>query len=428
MLPDCRAAETFSIPKFDLVKEDVEGLIDELKAYQSQFHDCFLRSESREHFFHYTVGQLSHFERKSIEPIALKVSGANVRPMQRFVSDTVWQNERIEARHRGLVQDDMGEENGVMIVDESSFVKKGNDSAGVSRQYCGSIGKVENSQVGVFAAYASRHGYAMVDKSLYVSEKWFEKDYDERRKKCRFPEELSFKTKPRLAAEMLAKLREENILQFRYVTADSIYGENDDFISEVEKHVGLTYFVSVGCDTLFWLRMPVTVKKTYKSGGEIRQKTALRDAANKPLKAKEFAENLNNSFWYRRKVSEGTKGPIEYEFTRRRVVLSKDGLPRKTVWLIIKRNLGEKKEYSFFLSNAPVSSRLKLFVWLSGMRWPIEQCFEEMKTELGFAQYEVRKFTGWHNHVLLTMLAHFFLWHTKIRLGKKSSVSYRVSS
>ena len=106
--------------------------------------------------------------------------------------------------------------------------------------------------------------------------------------------------------------------------------------------------------------------------------------------------------------------------SKRRVTLSRNGLPHKTVWLIIKRTIGGNPTYSYYMSNAPVSTRLKTFVWLSGIRWAIEQCFEETKSELGMDQYEVRKYAGWNHHILTCMLAHFFLWHLKIRLGKKA--------
>jgi len=109
-----------------------------------------------------------------------------------------------------------------------------------------------------------------------------------------------------------------------------------------------------------------------------------------------------------------------YAFARQRVPLCKDGLPERTVWLVIKRTFGANPTYAYYTSNAPVSTPFRTFVWLSGLRWAIEQCFEEAKTELGMAHYEVRKDAGWHHHMLTTMLAHFFLWHLKLRLGKKS--------
>jgi len=154
----------------------------------------------------------------------------------------------------------------------------------------------------------------------------------------------------------------------------------------------------------------------------------LEKTEKKPITVSTLAKNINDYFWYRRKVSEGTKGPIEYEFTKRRITLSNNGLPQKTVWLVIRRTIEDQPVYKYYLSNAPVSSRLSLFVWLSGIRWAVEQCFEETKSELGMDHYEVRKYTGWNHHILTCMLAHFFLWHLKIRLGKKSTIYYSIAA
>ena len=161
MLPECRQEEyLFSVPKFDVASSDVESFVDELRCFHDEYRDCFHRSETRENVFHYMVGQFSKLERKSIEPIARAVEDAKVRTMQRAVSGTNWDEEKLLAKYRSMVNDDMGDPDGVLLFDESGFVKKGKESAGVLRQYCGSVGKVENCQVGVFAAYASAHGYA----------------------------------------------------------------------------------------------------------------------------------------------------------------------------------------------------------------------------------------------------------------------------
>ena len=149
---------------------------------------------------------------------------------------------------------------------------------------------------------------------------------------------------------------------------------------------------------------------------------------NAPHTVATVAAHLPTSSWYRRKVAEGTKGPIEYAFARQQVTLCKDGLPDRTVWLVIKRTLGPEPSYAYAISNAPASTPLSTFVWLSGLRWAIEQCFEEGKTELGMDHYEVRKYAGWHHHMLTTMLAHFFLWQLKLHLGKKSASPHRVAA
>ena len=429
MLPTMRQDEhTYLVPKFDLEKKDVKGFSNELIGFHEQFADCFNRSESRDHFYNYMSGQFSDLERKSIEPIALAVKDGNVRAMQRFVSDAPWDDNKISIKYRSMVNDDLGSSNAAIIFDESSFIKKGNDSIGVARQYCGSIGKVDNCQVGVFASYTSEHGYTVVDKRLFIPEKWFTDEYRLRREKCGLPEDITFRTKPELASDMLKSLYAENILSFKYILADSVYGMSPEFIETVEAIPGTTYFVSVTKTTQCWLKQPLTITRKYQWAGRTKIKTILADSAGKPVAVSELARNINDYFWYRRKVSEGAKGPIVYEFTRRQVKLSNDGLPGKTVWLVIRRTIDADPEYSYFISNASTSVRLKTLVWLSGLRWAIEQCFEELKTELGMDHYEVRKYMGWHHHILTCLMAHFFLWHLKIRLGKKSTIHYAVAA
>jgi len=429
MLPECRTkGDVFSIPKFSVVKEDIDDFMQELEVFHGEFHDCFLRSEPRTNFFQYMVGQFSELERKSIEPIAMNMENGKVRSMQRFISDVMWDENKMLDKYRSMVNEDMGDQNGEVIFDESGFVKKGDNSAGVAKQYCGTAGKVENCQVGVYAAYASPHGYCLLDNNLFIPEKWFTDEYTERREKCKFPENSKFKTKPQLAADMFGELVKDDVLPFKFVVADTIYGNSTDFIEAIEVCPDKTYFVSISCSTKCWLKQPITRDKKYKYSGEIRSKQVLGKHEKKPLPVDTVAKNLNNYFWYRRTVSEGTKGPIEYEFTKRQVMLAKDGLPLKHVWLIIKRTLGDKPSYNYYISNAGENTPLKTFVWLSGIRWAIEQSFEETKSVLGMDHYEVRKIPGWKHHMITCMLAHFFLWHLKIRLGKKSTIYYFIAA
>lgn len=429
MLPEIRQTDyLYEVPKFELDRNDILGFAEELKGFHENFVDCFHRSESRENFFRYMSGQFSQLERKSIEPIAIAMEGGKIRAMQRFVSDAPWDDDEIEFKYRSLINEDLGHPDGAIIFDESGFIKKGDDSIGVARQYCGTVGKVDNCQVGVFAAYTSAYGYALIDKRLYIPEQWFTEEYSERRKKCKLPFGVEFKTKPQLAVDMLQDIAKQEQIPFRYVLADSVYANSPEFIEAVEALIRVTYLLQVPEDTLCWVKNPYTITKTYKYNGQVRTKKILSGQTKDPISVKTFANGINNFFWYRRKVSEGTKGPIEYEFTKKRIVLSHKGLPEKTVWLLIRRTLGREPQYSYFISNAPVSVRLPTLVWLSGLRWSVEQCFEETKTELGMDQYEVRKFPGWHHHILTCMLGHYFLWHLKIKLGKKSTSYYAVAT
>jgi SRSO17 transposase len=398
----------------------VEGFMDALQEFQSAFHDCFARSEPRAHFFDYMVGQLSPLERKSIEPMALQVEGGTIRGMQRFISDVIWDEEQMLWNYHHFVAEEMGDPEGVLMMDETGVVKKGVDSVGGARQYCGPLGKVENCQVGVFAGYASRHGYALVDKRLFLPEVWFTDAYARRRTRCNVPTELLFRSKPQLAAAMLQAVVHEGLLPFKYVVADCLYGNSPDFLDAIDACLGVTAFVAIPAETRCWHQAPRTMDKTYTYKGEVRSKRVVVGPAPEPYTAAALAASLPPSSWYRRQVAEGTKGPIVYAFARQRVTLCKDGLPERPVWLVIKRTGGAEPRFSYYISNAPASTPLRTFVWLSGLRWAMEQCFEESKTELGMDHYEVRKYAGWHHHMLTTMLAHFFLWHLKLRLGKKS--------
>ena len=220
----------------------------------------------------------------------------------------------------------------------------------------------------------------------------------------------------------------EGLLPFKYIVADCLYGNSPTFLDAVDACGGRTALVAVPSETRCWLQCPQTEAKSYTYKGETRAKRVVVAPDSAPSTVATVATSLPASRWYRRKVSEGTKGPIAYAFARQRVTLCKEGLPDRTVWLVIKRTLGAEPSYAFAISHAPASTPLSTLVWLSGLRWAVEQCFEEGKTELGMAHYEVRKYAGWHHHMLMTMLAHFFLWHLKIHVGKKSPGAHGVTS
>ena len=342
MLPEIRQTDyLYEVPKFELDLNDILGFAEELKGFHENFADCFHRSESRDNFFRYMSGQLSQLERKSIEPIAIAMEGGKVRAMQRFVSDAPWDDENIECKYRSLVSEDLGHPDGAIIFDESGFVKKGDDSIGVARQYCGTVGKVENSQTGVFAAYTSVYGYALVDKRLYIPEQWFTEDYSERRKKCKLPSDVEFKTKPQLAVDMLQDIAKQGQIPFRYVLADSVYANSPEFVEAIESLIGVTYLLQAPEDTLCWLKNPCTITKSFKYNGQMRTKKILSGQTKEPISIKSFAAGLNNFFWYRRKVSEGTKGPIEYEFTKRRIVTLSCGPSQENRLVACSQNPGQ---------------------------------------------------------------------------------------
>jgi SRSO17 transposase len=216
MLPECRTLdETFAIPTFDVIPRDVEGFAEELWEFQAAFHDCFARSEPRAYFFDSMVGQLRQLERKSIEPMALHVEGGTIRGMQRFLSEVVWDEEQRLWNYHQLVAEELGDPDGVLLFDETGFIKKGKDSVGVARQYCGPLGKGEHCQVGVLAGYASRHGYTLVDKRLFLPEVWWTDTSAARRTRGNVPNELTFQSTPQWAAAMLKAMAHAGRLPFK---------------------------------------------------------------------------------------------------------------------------------------------------------------------------------------------------------------------
>lgn len=245
-------------------------------GFQEQFHPCFQRSESMDNFLRYLSGQLSDVERKSIEPMVLKVDGATIRGLQRLISNTQWDESKMLDIYHGLVNEDLGDRHGVLIVDESGFLKKGNDSASVARQYCGTAGKFDNCQVGFFCAYASAYGYSLLDKRLYVPEKWFSEDFENRRSKCEMPEDLKFKTKPQLAVEMIQDICSKDTPPFSYVLSDSLYGNSSDFVDALDEVNEITYFLAVHSDTRCWMSQPRVKEKRYTYRGETRAKMVLK--------------------------------------------------------------------------------------------------------------------------------------------------------
>lgn len=216
MLPAGRTAgEGFAIPTFDVVPSDVEGFMEELWEFQSTLHDCCARSEPRAHFFDYMVGQCSKLERQSIEPMALQVEGGTIRGLQRFLRDVCGDEEQMRWTYHQLLADAMGDTEGVLMFDEAGFVKKGQDSVGVARQYCGTLGKGEHCPVGVCAGSASQHGYAMVDKRVFLPETWWSEAYAARRTTCHVPADLTLQSKPQLAAAMLQTIARQGLLPFK---------------------------------------------------------------------------------------------------------------------------------------------------------------------------------------------------------------------
>jgi len=410
-------------PKMDLAIQDITHLVEELCAYHAIYSPLFQRREQREAAHAYLQGLLATLPRKSIEPIVLAVDGVApkaVRAMQSFISAGQWNDERLLHQHWKEVAVDLGAPEGVLMVDGSDFPKQGSHSVGVKRQYCGELGKRANCQAGVFVGYGSSQGYTMLDRRLYVPTEWFtDEAYAERRTQCGLPPDLTFKTKPELAQEMLVAVVQSQALRCQWVVADEAFGGNPHFLDGVAG-LGLWYFTEVPHTTRVWEVRPATYTPPRRGRSRRPPRERVVAGAPKARPVREVAEALPTEAWTRQTIKEGSQGPMVAEFAAIRVIAVRDTLPGPEVWLVLRRHL-ETGELKTYLCNAPIATALVKLVHMSGMRWPIETCFEDSKQLLGMGDYEVRSWTGWHHHMTLVILAHFFVVRISLRLKKSPS-------
>lgn len=386
-------------PQFNLTEEDIKDVAHELIAFTQQFQKAFARVELRDLCTLYLQGLLSNTERKNVEAMALALDGPKrVRGLQRFMCDYDWDEELIRGKHREWCAQELSDPEGVWCIDASEIPKKGNQSVGVAAQYCGNLGKTANCQSGVFVAYSSPKGHALLDAQLYLPKCWFDNEYAERRKDCRIPKETVFKTKPQLALELLKTLWESGKFTGQWVTCDASFGNNEDFLKELPS--GCLYLAEISSSRKVWVKHAPGHPELETSGGTVEQ---LVDASDL-LK------------WQNRKLAEGEKGPIVAAFARVRVYLRPERTPGSERWLWLRNNPDGQIKYA--LSNAPEDIPMSCLIRVSIARWPIEQCFQEGKSELGLDHYEHRSWTAWHRHMLLVSLAQLFLLRLRSRYKK----------
>jgi SRSO17 transposase len=415
--------ETCPAPACNLSSKDVEGFVVEMEAYVKLFEAAFGRREQWEWSGIYIQGLLGETKRKTVEGIALEL-GQNVRDMQHFVGQSPWQKEGAVLVHQGLVAQSLGEEDGVMLIDESGVVKQGEASVGVAAQYCGSVGKVANCQVGVHLGYVSRQGYTLLDSQLFMPADWFDEAHTERRKACGVPAELSHQTKPEIALDLLQAALKRNQqldqpLPFQWVAADELYGDSAAFRDGVAA-LDKWYFTEIRTSSQVWLKRPEVYLPTWKGRGRRPTRLRLCQPTDQALPVAALVPQLPAQAWTRATIKEGSKGPIVCDFAFLRVVEARGGLPGPDLWLVIRRNVDDPTELKFYFSNAPADMPLLELVRLCGLRWPIEMIFEESKEELGFDHYETRSWLGWQHHMLLVSLAHHFLVRLRVTCKDKA--------
>ena len=411
-MPTTIVTDSYPAPEFNLTQRDVEQCLPELAAYWELFAPAFGRVEQFRWSQVYLQGLLSDLARKTTARIALAF-GENVRDLQHFMGQSPWDTEPLVAIHQRQLGATLGEADGVVLIDESGVVKQGADSVGVGPQYCGAVGKVANSQNGVYLGYVSRKGYGLVASQLYMLEDWFEAAHAAKRRLCGVPEALTYQTKPQIALELLAAAVKRDSLPLQWVAADELYGDAPAFRDGVAA-LDKWYFTEVQSTSLLWQTAPEVYLPAWPGRGRRPPRLKLRQPEDRPVQVKELAADLPRAAWLRATIKEGSKGPLVCDFAFLRVVEARTGLPGPELWLVLRRNLADPTVIKFYFSNAPVQTPQAEFVRLSGLRWPIETVFEESKGAVGFDHYETRSWLGWQHHMTLVALAHGFLVRMRI--------------
>jgi SRSO17 transposase len=403
------------MPSMDLTTEDLDAIANDLIAFHEEICRYYGRREQHQLGLAYLRGLLSDLERKTAEGIALLLlTPAQVRRLQDFITQHKWDNENMLAFHQRQLSDAIcgNDGNGMINVDSCEVVKKGTHSVGVHRQYCGNVGKLENCQSGVFIGYANERGYGLVDCRLYLPEAWFGDEYKVRREQCGIPEHIQFRTKIEIAMELIKKTATQGTFAARWLGCDCTFGSSWEFLETVGQ--SYWYFANVRSTTPVWIEPPKMRMRRYKGRGRRSMKPRL--VSEKPTTVAQLAAK-RNIVWQTTKLAEGAKGPVVTEVACMRVIPSKDNTPMQECWLFIRKYPDGELKYA--LSNAPKDIPFEELVRASTLRWPIEQCFQEGKEELGMDHYEHRSWIGWHRHMLFVFMAQLFVWRMRDRYKKK---------
>ncbi|HZK26068.1 MAG TPA: IS701 family transposase [Thermoclostridium sp.] len=405
--------------------EEVMQLGEMLEDYLSSYSECYGHIGQRRNCEGFIKGVLSDVRRKSIEPIALEYFGEKgVRPMQIFFKDSPMDDEKMLKIYQERLASMIADPNGMINTDGSDFPKKGKKSVGVQRQYCGSHGKTENCQAGVFVGYSSGKGYGLVDLSLFLPEKWCSDEYKDLRKECKVPEDIEFKSKIEIALELIGDAFDSGKFPAKWIGCDSFFGRSKEFLDSLPEDI--YYFASIPENLLVFIEMPdVGIPQNKGWGRKCTKERALTD----PVKVSSIAADTSIP-WRRVILGEGSKGPIVADVKVLRVIDVEDTggktyLPSIEQWLYIRRYEDGTIKCSF--SNAPEDIPLEELHKAATMRWPIEQCFKECKNYLGMGGYEARSWPAWHRHMLLVMVAHLFIIELRFNFKKNSNTNHASS-
>lgn len=361
-----------------VAERDVVRWSRELERVAERIGPRFGRPELRARAPVYLEGLIAGLERKNGWQLAEFAGDATPTNLQHFLGRAKWDADAVRDDLVRYVAERLGEPEGVLIVDETGFLKKGTKSAGVGRMYSGTAGRIENCQVGVFCGYRSAKGQTLVDRELYLPKDWIAA-----RARCRaagLPDEIEFATKPELARRMLARTLDAG-LPARWVTADEVYGSDGRFREFLEGR-GLSYVVAIsGQAHLFYKGLRTRVD--------------------------EHAAGFGGRMWKRLSCGPGAKGERLYEWAF--VSWAPPGDAGFTKGLLVRRSLKDPAKKAYYYTRSATGTRLKTLVEVAGARWAIEECFEQAKQLTGLDEYEVRSWVGWQRHVTLSMFAHAML-------------------
>lgn len=384
----------------------VRGCQGRLTGFLQRYLPLFYRREQADNAVIVIEGLLSGLERKTCEPIA-REHGVPRKPIQSFVGCGKWDDEEVMGELRRHVKEEMADPSAVLVLDPSAFPKKGSESCGVKRQWCGRLGKEENCQVGVFLCYAAAQGHAPLDRRLYLPQDWAQDAA--RREKCHVPQEVAFQEKWRIGLDLLDRCRGE--MPHAWTAADDEFGRCTEFRRELRDR-GEHYVLDVPCNTT--VRDLEARRPPRKRAGKGPKKKVPF------VQARQWAAKQPASRWQRLEVRAAQKGPLVVEaMTARVTTRDQDRRVGPEERLLVIRNAENKSDISYSLSNADAQVPLAELVRVHCQRHRIEQMFEEGKGEAGLDNYEVRSWVGWHHHVTLALLALWFLVLEKGRLGKK---------
>jgi SRSO17 transposase len=362
----------------------------ELDRVHERIAGRFARAEPRARVREYVSGLVAGLERKNGWTLAEWAGEVSPDGMQRLLRRADWDVDEVRDDVRDYVVGQLGGPDGVLIADETGFIKKGTGSAGVQRQYSGTAGRTENCQIGVFLAYASAHGHALIDRELYLPQSWT--DDPQRCRAAGIPEDVEFATKPRQAQAMIARAVAAGV-PFAWFTADEVYGQAKWLQAWLEGQ-DVSYVMAIWCgDTL---TMPA---------GEQRADVLI---AAVPARS-----------WQRISAGAGAHGPREFDWAR---IPVRAGQKRgRGHWLLARRSISDPEEIAYYACYGPRRSSTADLAWIAGSRWHIEECFQQAKNEAGLDHYQVRAWRAWYAHITLSMLALAWLAASRAQAEKGGS-------